>query len=201
MKKDVPQRTCLGCRHSCDKGDLLRFVRSPDGQVIPDLKSKLPGRGAYTCLNRTCIRLACERNQFTRAFKQPVTDTDPESLCKRVELVLENSIASFVSLANKAGKVASGSDLVADLLKKKQSGARLVLIATDISKDIGNKVRYLAELTGAYHAVLFTKDRLGDLLGKGPRSVLLIQNAGFTAILNKEIYRYRNFFKGEGCAE
>lgn len=201
MKKDLPQRTCIGCRKACDKDELIRFVRSPDGQAVPDLKNKLPGRGAYTCLTMSCIKQACDRNLFSRAFKEPVLGTNPEALCAQIQSMLEASIASYVALANKAGKVVSGSDIVADLLKKKPQGARFVLFASDISDSIGNKLRYLAELNGAHHATLFTKDHLGDLLGKGPRSALLIQDDGFTAILNKEIYRYRNFFKGEGCAE
>jgi uncharacterized protein len=201
MTKEVPQRTCIGCRKSFDKNTLLRFVRAPDGQVVPDIKNKLPGRGAYTCLKSTCIHLASERKQFARAFKNDVLGIDPGQLQAEIITVMEDRIASYLALANKAGKVVSGSDLVADVLKRKQQGAKLVLLATDISEDIGSKIRYLAEHNGVPHLTIFNKDRFGDLLGKGLRSVVVIQDDGFIETLNKEIDRYRNFFKGEGCAE
>ncbi len=112
---------------------------------------------------------------------------------------MEDRIASYLALANKAGKVVSGSDLVAELLKKKSSVKKYILLATDISEDIGNRIRGLADLHGVRYATLFTKDRYGELLGKGLRSVVAVQGDGFVDTINKEIDRYRNFLRGEGC--
>jgi ribosomal protein L7Ae-like RNA K-turn-binding protein len=112
---------------------------------------------------------------------------------------MEDRIASYLALANKAGKVVSGSDLVAEILKKKSSVKKYLLLATDISEDIGNRMRGLAELHGVQHATIFTKDRFGELLGKGLRSVVAVQGDGFVDTMNKEIDRYRNFLRGEGC--
>jgi predicted RNA-binding protein YlxR (DUF448 family) len=53
-----PQRSCLGCRETKDKKDLLRFVLAPDRTLVPDLLARLPGRGAYTCMNSACLRAA-----------------------------------------------------------------------------------------------------------------------------------------------
>jgi predicted RNA-binding protein YlxR (DUF448 family) len=52
MAGQSPQRSCLGCGAVRDKGDLLRFVLAPDNVPVPDLKGKLPGRGAYICMSR-----------------------------------------------------------------------------------------------------------------------------------------------------
>jgi hypothetical protein len=112
---------------------------------------------------------------------------------------MEERIASYLALANKAGKVVSGSDLVADLLKKKTPVNKLVFLASDISEDIGNKLRSLADLLGVGHITLFTKDYFGELLGKGLRSVVAVQSDGFVDTMNTEIARYRNFLRGEGC--
>lgn len=200
MVKEEPKRTCIGCRESLGKSKLLRFVLAPDGTVVPDLVNKLPGRGAYTCMKASCIYKACERNQFSRAFKANVPVADPEALQAWVIRSMEDRIASYLALANKAGKVVSGSDLVAEMLKRKVSVKKLILLASDISEDIGNRLRGLADLHGVTHATLFTKDYFGELLGKGLRSVVAVQGDGFVDTMSIEIDRYRNFLRGEGCA-
>ncbi len=200
MAKEEPKRTCIGCRESLEKSKLLRFVLAPDGSVVPDLLNKLPGRGAYTCMQATCIYKACERNQFSRAFKTNVPVADPKVLQAWVIRSMEERIASYLALANKAGKVVSGSDLVADMIKRKASVRKLILLAIDISEDIGNRLRGLADLHGVAHATLFSKDYFGELLGKGLRSVVAVQGDGFVDTMTNEIDRYRNFLRGEGCA-
>ncbi len=200
MAKEEPKRTCIGCRESLEKSKLLRFVLAPDGTVVPDLVNKLPGRGAYTCLKASCIYKACERNQFSRAFKTNVPDADPGALQAWVIRSMEDRIASYLALANKAGKVVSGSDMVAEMLKRKVSVKKIIFLATDISEDIGNRLRGLADLHGVEHVTLFTKDYFGELLGKGLRSVVAVQGAGFVDTMTNEIDRYRNFLRGEGCA-
>ena len=47
MPKKIPMRQCVGCREMKPKKELIRVVRSPEGQVSLDFKGKLPGRGAY----------------------------------------------------------------------------------------------------------------------------------------------------------
>ena len=49
MEKKIPMRQCLGCREMKPKRELIRAVRSPDGEVRLDFKGKAPGRGAYIC--------------------------------------------------------------------------------------------------------------------------------------------------------
>ena len=58
MPKKIPQRQCLGCREMKPKPELLRVVRSPEGEVSLDPKGKKPGRGAYVCPNADCLRRA-----------------------------------------------------------------------------------------------------------------------------------------------
>jgi predicted RNA-binding protein YlxR (DUF448 family)/ribosomal protein L30E len=199
MAKEAPQRTCIACRETKKQHELLRFVLSPDGILLPDLQHKLPGRGAYTCLNYSCIRKACERKQFSRAFRQEGEAVAPEALRERIIRSMENRIASYLALANKAGKVVSGSDLVADFLRKKSTAKRIVFLAADISEDIGQRMRTLAEVNHVVHVTLFDKERYGELLGKGLRSVVAVHGDGFVETLIMEIERYRNFLRGEGC--
>lgn len=186
-----PERSCLGCRKVKAKSDLLRFVLAPDLTVVPDILAKLPGRGAYTCLSLNCLQEALKRNQFSRAFKTPVVVPDQNGFADTVTAKLEERIASYVALANKAGRLMSGSDLVAEAVRKKNVG--LVIIAADASAESGRKIAFLAsrESIPCYH--LLTRDRFGALIGKGLRSAVGIQRGDFTAVLVKEIERFRNF--------
>jgi hypothetical protein len=199
MTKEEPKRTCLGCRESLEKSKLLRFVLAPDGAVVPDLTNKLPGRGAYTCMKASCLRKACDRNQFSRAFKTNVSVSDPDGLQAWVIRSMEDRIASYLALANKAGKVTSGSDLVADTLRKKTPVKKLILFATDISEDIGNKIRGLADLHGHNTSQTFSQELTEMILGEDRYMRHSVQGDGFVDTMSKEIDRYRNFLRGEGC--
>lgn len=195
MPKAEPQRSCIACREPRDKRGLIRFVLAPDATVVPDLQQKLPGRGVYTCCKASCLRTAAQKRQFSRGFKTEVSGGDPEGLVRQVGTRMEERIAGYISLANKGGKVVSGSDQVADKLKK--GGVGILFLATDISADIGEKFRGLAELKGVACMALFTKERLGELIGKELRSVLAILDSGFVDSISLEMERYRNFFEEE----
>ncbi|WP_326687643.1 MULTISPECIES: YlxR family protein [unclassified Streptomyces] len=65
-----PQRTCVGCRERTDKSDLLRVVLVK-GSLIPDLRGRLPGRGAYLHPVPACLEQAVRRRAFNRAFRGP----------------------------------------------------------------------------------------------------------------------------------
>jgi predicted RNA-binding protein YlxR (DUF448 family) len=180
------------------KADLLRFVLAPDQTLVPDILAKLPGRGAYTCVNKNCLKEALKRNQFSRAFKVSVTVSDANGYVESLTEKLEDRVASYVALANKAGKVISGSDMVADAIKKKSTG--LVLIAADVSVEIGQKIAYNASRASIPCYYALTRDRIGALIGKGLRSAVAIQPGDFVAVVMKEIERFRNFSE-EGAHE
>ena len=195
MPKGDPQRSCLACREVKDKRSLLRFVLAPDRTVVPDLQQKLPGRGVYTCLKGSCLTRAAQKKQFSRGFKGEVLGAEALVLTRQVTEKLEERIASYLCLANKGGKIASGSDQVLDKLKK--GGVGILFVATDISVDIGEKFRAVAKLKGVACMTLFTKERLGELIGKELRSVLAVLDSGFIGSISLEMEKYRNFFEEE----
>lgn len=198
MPKVEPQRSCLGCGAVKEKSELLRFVLAPDRTLVPDLKGKLPGRGAYTCINKTCLQSAAARKQFARTFKGEVKDATADQLLLQVSTLFAERILAYLALANKAGKVISGSDMVMDACKKGHH-VGIVFVAADISVDIGQKVLAYARQCGAECVTLFDKDRLGALLGKGLRSVAAVQESGFIQVMQQEIRKYRNFADGGVC--
>ena len=88
-QKKIPMRQCLGCREHKPKRELVRIVRSPEGEVSLDRTGKANGRGAYLCLNAKCLRSAVKSNALGRAFGTAV----PEEVLSRLEKELESADA------------------------------------------------------------------------------------------------------------
>jgi predicted RNA-binding protein YlxR (DUF448 family) len=72
--KKVPLRMCTGCGEMFDKRQLVRVVKSPEGEVSLDLTGKKSGRGAYVCKNLECLKKAKKRKAFERAFSMQISD-------------------------------------------------------------------------------------------------------------------------------
>jgi len=66
--RHVPQRSCVVCRQARPKGELLRVVRTPVGEVRVDPTGKLAGRGAYLCRGERCLEQAIKQNKLGRAL-------------------------------------------------------------------------------------------------------------------------------------
>jgi predicted RNA-binding protein YlxR (DUF448 family) len=66
--KRVPQRTCVGCRQVRPKQELVRIVRTPQGEVRVDVSGKLPGRGAYVCPRLECAEAALRQKRLARSL-------------------------------------------------------------------------------------------------------------------------------------
>ena len=75
MPKKIPMRQCLGCREMKPKGELIRVVRAPEGDISLDFRGKKPGRGAYLCPDPQCLARAKKGRAIERAFAMQV---DPE---------------------------------------------------------------------------------------------------------------------------
>ncbi len=74
MEKKIPMRQCLGCREMKPKKELIRVVRSPEGELSIDFKGKKPGRGAYVCPDAACLAKAKKTKAIERAFDTPVSE-------------------------------------------------------------------------------------------------------------------------------
>ena len=73
-QKKIPQRQCVGCRTMHDKRDLIRVVKSPEGEISLDTRGKKPGRGAYLCPNADCLAKARKSRALERAFSVSISD-------------------------------------------------------------------------------------------------------------------------------
>jgi predicted RNA-binding protein YlxR (DUF448 family)/ribosomal protein L30E len=189
--RSQPQRTCLGCRQVVDKTQLLRFVRSPDGDILADLRGRLPGRGAYLCNSRACIETAVGRKQFDRTFRQVCQAVTVDQLVESIAKELLAHMASLLGMARKSAKFVSGGNAVQDALARKKSLA-LVILAKDISPQIGDKVRRKAEFQNIMTAKLFDKIELGRILGRAERSVVGLPDGKLAEAFLDDLLRYQD---------
>lgn len=189
------ERSCIACRRCNEKKQLLRFVLAPDGTITPDIEGKLPGRGAYTCCSRKCVENAVTRHQFQRSFKGKRVELGAIPLAELMQKIMEQRISGYLALANKAGAVTSGGDAV-ERVCRSASPPALLLIASDISESICQRLSGIARQANIKVQQVLTKEQIGLLLGKGSdRSAVAVIPNGFARSLIKEIERYRNYLE------
>lgn len=80
MPKKIPIRQCTGCREMKPKRELIRVVKSPEGDISLDFKGKKPGRGAYVCPDSACLKRARKSKALERAFSASIPDVIYEEL-------------------------------------------------------------------------------------------------------------------------
>ena len=85
MPKKIPLRQCVGCREMKPKPELIRVVKSPEGEISLDFKGKKPGRGAYVCPSGACLKRARKSKALERAFSAPI----PEPVYDALEAQME----------------------------------------------------------------------------------------------------------------
>ena len=85
MPKKIPLRQCLGCREMKPKRELIRVVRSPEGEISLDFHGKKPGRGAYLCPQPECLKRIRKAKALERAFSAQI----PQEIYERLESQME----------------------------------------------------------------------------------------------------------------
>jgi predicted RNA-binding protein YlxR (DUF448 family) len=158
-RADGPDRRCIATGEVQPKHGLIRFVVGPDGQIVPDLGEKLPGRGIWVSADRAALDVAVKKNLFARAAKQPVTV--PEDLIDLVEAGLARRLTDLIALSRKAGDAVAGFEKVKDWLATRKVG--VLLQATDGSERGKSK---LWTPTGARYFSVLTARELGLAFGR-----------------------------------
>jgi predicted RNA-binding protein YlxR (DUF448 family) len=155
------ERRDLVSHEVMDESRLIRFVAGPDGQVVPDLGRKLPGRGLWVEASRASIETAVKKNGFTRAAKTKLTA--PADLADVVERLLARRCLDQLGLARREGVLISGFEKTAASLRAGK--AAWVLEAADGSADGRGKILALARHQTAKICGAFTADDLSLALG------------------------------------
>jgi hypothetical protein len=110
-----PERFCIVTRTVRPVSDLIRFVAAPDGEVTPDIKGKLPGRGVWVTATRRMLDEAIKRRAFGRSFKRDIRL--PADLGAATDRLLERSALDALAMAVKARRVVQGFARVAGALE------------------------------------------------------------------------------------
>jgi predicted RNA-binding protein YlxR (DUF448 family) len=117
------ERFCVATRTVRPIADLIRFVVGPDGEAVPDIKCKLPGRGVWVTATQDALADAIKRKVFARGFKRDVRL--PADLAAQTERLLERSALDALAVAGKAGLVAAGFTRAAAALEREDVVALL----------------------------------------------------------------------------
>ena len=126
-----PERTCIVTRSKGAPEALIRFVVGPDRVVVPDIRQRLPGRGAWVTAERAVVAEAVKRKSFRRAFKSEVEV--PPTLADLIDGLMEKDALQALAMANKAGLVVTGATKVEGSIGPKVPAA--LVHASDGSAD------------------------------------------------------------------
>ena len=168
--KSATMRMCAVSREVRPIDELIRFVVAPSGDVIPDLKRKLPGRGLWVQASRRTVAEAVRRHQFSLGFKRDVRAA--ATLPSDTESLLERSCTEALAMAAKAGQVISGFAKVEGLLE--QGKAEALIHASDGAADgirkldaiAGQRSRIIGESPGLAIVTVLTSAELDLALGR-----------------------------------
>ncbi|MEL6388107.1 MAG: RNA-binding protein [Pseudomonadota bacterium] len=135
-----PIRQCAVSRERLPQSAMIRFVSGPDGQVVPDVGNKLPGRGVWITASRDHVAEAIRKGAFSRGLKVKAGG-DPD-LPDRLEALLLARCQGILGMAKRSGEVILGFDQVRNALRK--APVAWLLEASDGAEDGRRKVYSLA---------------------------------------------------------
>ena len=148
---------------------MVRVVVGPDGELVPDILAKLPGRGAWVAADRESVAQAVKSKAFQRSFKRNVKV--PGDFADQVETLLKRRALGLISMGLKAGRLNLGFDQVRALSRSEPIAWRIE--ARDGSPDGRSKIRTIAKAVSRDYDYalpkvcgLFTASELGQALGR-----------------------------------
>ncbi|MBX9777670.1 MAG: RNA-binding protein [Xanthobacteraceae bacterium] len=169
-----PRKTARGTERLCASTgtvrpieDMIRFVVSPEGSAVPDLKHRLPGRGVWITATRSALGQAIARKAFARSFKRDVRAAP--DLLESTERLLERAALDALAIAYKARRVVAGFAKVEAALVEGDAAA--VLHASDAAPDGVRKLNAAARRSTENHGAVpvlaaFTSAQLDLALGR-----------------------------------
>ncbi|MDF1854993.1 RNA-binding protein [Pseudooceanicola sp.] len=158
-RSDDSERKCIVTGEAAPKAGLIRFVVSPDGQLVPDVLEKLPGRGIWVTAERGALEQAEKKKLFARAARQPVVV--PKAIADLVEGAVARHLVDLIALARKSGAAVSGYEKVKGWLETER--ARILIQAIDGS---GRGKSKLSTPEGGRFVGCLTADEIGQAFGR-----------------------------------
>ena len=87
VNKKVPMRKCVGCQEMKNKKEMIRVIRTSEGEFLLDATGRKNGRGAYLCPDSNCLAKAVKNKGLERSFKQAIPKEVYEALEKEMEVL------------------------------------------------------------------------------------------------------------------
>jgi predicted RNA-binding protein YlxR (DUF448 family) len=180
-------RRCLVTREVRPRAALLRFVRDPEGRVLPDVEARLPGRGMWLSSELDVVNKAVAKNLFARAARAPTRAA--ADLGEQVERLLARRALATLGLARRAGQVAAGFEQVRAALRSHE--AAVLLAASDGAADGRRKLRRLAPDLPLI--VAFGSAELGAALGRDSLVHVAVAPGALAQRLLQDVARLAGF--------
>ena len=185
-----PLRRCIATSALRRKDELVRFVVSPEGQVVPDVTERLPGRGLWLTASRDIVAAASSKGLFAKAAH--TSAIAPTDLADQVEALLARRCCDLLGIARRAGQVAAGFEKVRAWLTGGKAG--VLLAASDGAEDGRRKLRALA---GDVPVIaLLRADELSAALGRDNAVHVAVKEGRLAALLLRETTRLSGFRNG-----
>jgi predicted RNA-binding protein YlxR (DUF448 family) len=181
------ERSCVACRKKGAQQEFVRYVVDPDERIVVDYRSRLPGRGAYTCFERNCIIGALEQGGFERAFRRKLRPIASDEFFADVKSAISQRIFGLLGIARKAGSVVSGTSQLMAAFGRQE--VQYLFVAEDASDNAGDKMIRLAEQQGVGSARYASQQLLGQISGRENRNCLGIKDKQFADLLALEVKR------------
>jgi len=165
-------------------------VVSPDGEIVPDIEARLPGRGLWLTPRRDIVERAIAKRLFARAARRPVA-IRPE-LVERVEALLVRRCCDLLGLGRRAGEAVAGFDRVEDALRRGRVG--LLLTALDAAE--GSRRRLAHSTREPPEARVLSGTELGFAFGRERVVHAAVAPGGLCGRLTVELGRAAGFRAG-----
>lgn len=181
------ERTCVACRQKGDDDSLIRLVASPSGDVVVDLRGRLPGRGAWLHVTSECIAKVTKRDD---SLRRPLrTSVSSAGLREQIVDVVARAAMDGLSLASAAGALVGGHDALERELTQRRIAA--VVVAEDASERTVASLQSAAGPDVSFVVLPLTRDALGHKIGRGPRAALGVTSSRSASHLRQQLRRLR----------
>lgn len=171
------KRTCVTCRKADDKHNLIRFIRSLDGEVFFDEKNSFACRGSWICPKKNCLIKAFEKNLLFKG--QPIIKVDCEKMITFIESRIRLQILSMLGLLRKMGELEIGRDQVLQI--SNSSKIQVVVFSSDLSKRSLDGISLGLKKVGIYFLnTPFSMAEIGKSIGRKPTGVVGLHKCRIT---------------------
>ena len=192
---DASHRRCIVTGETGDRGALLRCVVSPQGEIVPDIDARLPGRGLWLLPRRDIVERAVAKRLFARAARRPVVV--PPGLADRIESLLARRCCDTLGLARRAGAAVAGFERVGEAVRRGEAG--LLLFARDSA--MAGRRRLSALGRGVPTAADLAAEELSGAFGRERVAFVAVGPGTLCSRLRRDLGRLAGFRTAAGTKD